>query len=50
MRFDAEQIEQLEEIKWWDWEISKIITNIELILSTDISAFLDKHIKAPQYI
>jgi virginiamycin A acetyltransferase len=42
-RFSDEQIAQLEEIQWWNWELPKILENIDLILNEDISLFLDKH-------
>jgi len=42
-RFDAETIQELSEIKWWDWDIEKIKDNFDLILSDDISKFIEKH-------
>lgn len=40
-RFDAETIEKLLEIEWWNWEDEKIINNIECI--KDIKAFTIKN-------
>jgi virginiamycin A acetyltransferase len=37
-RFDKEIIDKLEEIKWWDWEIEKITTNIQNLTSNDIAS------------
>lgn len=35
-RFTDEQIEVLEKIKWWDWDIDKILSNLDVVLSDDI--------------
>ena len=40
-RFTKEQIEKLLEIKWWDWEDSKINQFIPLICNTDIDNFIN---------
>lgn len=37
-RFPEEQIEQLLELKWWDWEIEKITENIHLLTGADPAA------------
>jgi virginiamycin A acetyltransferase len=37
-RFDESIIQELLEIRWWDWEIEKITRNIEVICSGDINA------------
>lgn len=29
-RFDDEKIKQFQKIKWWDWEVEKIMDNLEL--------------------
>ncbi len=42
-RFSEKEIEALLAIKWWDWPIEKILDNVELICSTDIEAFIEKH-------
>ena len=36
-RFDEETIQELEEIRWWDWEEERIKKNIQAIQSGDIS-------------
>ena len=36
-RFNKEKINILQEIKWWDWPINKIIKNIDIIYLTDNS-------------
>ena len=36
-RFDDELINYLEEIKWWDWPIEKIVENFEAITGGDIN-------------
>ena len=38
-RFDAETINELLEIKWWDWSAAEIDEVMELLLSKDVSAF-----------
>jgi len=43
-RFTKEQIEKLLEIKWWDWEESKINENIHLLCNNDIELFINSHI------
>lgn len=42
-RFNQDQIEELLKIKWWNWDIDKIKSNFDLILSDDIGSFIDKH-------
>ena len=42
-RFAKEEIEILEEVKWWDWDIEKIEANHEIIDSADVNAL--KNIK-----
>ena len=39
-RFDDETIIKLEEIKWWEWDISKIMKHINLLLNDDIKKFI----------
>ncbi len=36
-RFSGEVIEKLLEIKWWDWDIEKITSNLNEICGYDIS-------------
>jgi len=40
-KFTKEQIEKLLEIKWWNWEDSKINQFIPLICNTDIDNFIN---------
>lgn len=35
-RFPDEVIQELLEVKWWDWEYDKITRNVELIVGADI--------------
>lgn len=39
-RFTDEQIEQLLEVKWWDWDCQRVARNAHLLSGTDIGAFL----------
>jgi acetyltransferase-like isoleucine patch superfamily enzyme len=41
-RFSEDQIQKLQEIKWWDWENDKINKNLSLICSDNIQIFIDK--------
>lgn len=36
-RFSEEEIKLLLETKWWDWDIEKIIKNIDVILKNDVT-------------
>jgi acetyltransferase-like isoleucine patch superfamily enzyme len=38
-RFTEEQITKLNEIKWWDWPIEKIIKNATILQSSNINDF-----------
>ena len=40
-RFSDAEVAQLLEIKWWDWEIEKITSNIDKIMDGDVTALLD---------
>jgi len=42
-RFTDLQIEQLEKIKWWDWEKNKIIEQVNLLSSPNIKEFIEKN-------
>lgn len=42
MRFSDEEIAKLLKIAWWNWDISKILGNLQLILSPDINNFIQK--------
>lgn len=37
-KFDAETIQFLLALKWWDWDVEKITEHLELITSNNISA------------
>jgi chloramphenicol O-acetyltransferase type B len=41
MRFEADVIERLLHIAWWDWPKQRIDGAVPMLLSSDISAFLD---------
>lgn len=40
-RFSEEQIKALLQIKWWDWEESRIEKALPMILNNDIETFLE---------
>lgn len=40
-RFSDAEIAQLLEIKWWDWEIEKITSNIDKIMDGDVTILLN---------
>lgn len=42
LRFSDDKIEALERIKWWDWEEKKIIENVGLLCSENITEFISK--------
>jgi lipopolysaccharide transport system ATP-binding protein len=42
-RFSESQIDSLLKIKWWNWDIEKIKSNFNLILSPNIDEFILKH-------
>jgi len=42
-RFSDDQIEKLLEIKWWNWDIEKVKSEIDLILSGEVDTFIEKH-------
>ena len=37
-RFDAQSIERLQRIAWWDWPIDKVSAHLEQIVGADIEA------------
>lgn len=41
-RFTEEQIEALLEIKWWEWDIDRILKNVNLFSSDRIDEFIHK--------
>ncbi len=43
-RFPQNEIEQFEEIAWWDWELAKIYENLELFYQP--AAFVERFIEA----
>lgn len=42
-RFSEDQIHQLIQISWWDWDIQKIKDNIHLLNSENIEKFISIH-------
>jgi acetyltransferase-like isoleucine patch superfamily enzyme len=42
-RFEKEQIEKLERIKWWDWPDEKINQNLRVLCSPNIEDLIDEH-------
>lgn len=40
-RFDEDTIEKLLELKWWDWDIKKIMDNKELLNSDNLDLILE---------
>jgi acetyltransferase-like isoleucine patch superfamily enzyme len=40
MRFSDDIIQQLLEVRWWDWDLERIRRHIPLLMQTDISKFL----------
>ena len=42
-RFTEEQIGELLRIMWWNWPLDKIKANLPLLLSEDITTFIQKH-------
>lgn len=43
-RFSEEQIKKLLEIKWWNWEDSRINKNTHLLCNPDIDNFINNHL------
>lgn len=41
-RFSEVQINALERIKWWNWDIEKIKRNLPLIMSENVEKFISK--------
>ena len=44
-RFSDEQIQKLLKIKWWDWDLSKILNNTHLLCQDNINRFINKFYK-----
>lgn len=42
-RFSPEQISALQRIRWWDWEESRLVEALDLMMSPDIQAFVDAY-------
>jgi acetyltransferase-like isoleucine patch superfamily enzyme len=42
-RFDQDVIDELLEIKWWDWDVNRISDNMSLLMSNDIRVFVEKN-------
>lgn len=42
-RFSDEQIEALLRIKWWDWNLEKIKSEVPALCSDNINEFISKH-------
>lgn len=45
-RFTPEQISELLEIKWWNWPLERVTSNMSLLMSDDIDAFIHSAKKA----
>ena len=39
-RFDDEQVEALQRIRWWDWPLPRILERVPLLCSADVSALI----------
>jgi acetyltransferase-like isoleucine patch superfamily enzyme len=42
-RFAPDEINKLLAIRWWEWDISKIESNISMLCSTEINTFINTH-------
>ena len=42
-RFDEATVSHLLRIQWWRWEHSKVLANVDLLCSDDLTVFLEKH-------
>jgi acetyltransferase-like isoleucine patch superfamily enzyme len=42
-RFSPEQIDALEQIRWWDWPDDKVKEALPLLLSSQVQRFIDKY-------
>lgn len=40
-RFDEQTISDLLQLKWWDWPIERVRENLDLLMSSDIRAFIE---------
>lgn len=48
LRFTERQIEQLLQIRWWDWPIETILRHVPLLCSDDIDQFIAESLKSGQ--
>jgi virginiamycin A acetyltransferase len=48
MRFDQKTIDDLLRIKWWNWNLQRIVENMPLLLSNNIDEFLKRNAMKPQ--
>jgi len=48
-RFTPEQINKLEKIKWWNWDIEKIKKNAKYLQSNNIDDFIRKFYRVNKY-
>ncbi|MDO6708246.1 CatB-related O-acetyltransferase [Photobacterium sp. 1_MG-2023] len=44
-RFSEAQVAKLLEIKWWDWSLSTLKDNMDLMCSQDIDALYERYLK-----
>lgn len=44
-RFEAEIIDHLLDIRWWDWPIEEVLKNLPLLMSGNVEMFLGKYRK-----
>jgi acetyltransferase-like isoleucine patch superfamily enzyme len=49
-RFSQEEIDQLIQIAWWNWDDKTIIKAIPLLLSEDISLFIQRYGSTHSYV
>ncbi len=44
LKYNDQQIKNLNEISWWNWDQSKLKDNIKQFYDLDIDAFIEKHL------
>ena len=42
-RHTSERVRKLLSIKWWEWDMTKITSNLHLLLDEDVDKFIDAH-------
>lgn len=42
-RFAPEEIKKMLDIRWWDWPSEKVLENVSLLMSSDLTEFLKLH-------